>query len=175
MTPEQLAKAAGATLARATAFLPAIERAALDFDVDTPARMAAFLAQVGHETKGFRWLTELWGPTPAQTRYEGRRDLGNTQPGDGRRYCGRGLIQVTGRANYKAASLALATDFVDQPELLAEPEYAVRSAMWFWQSHGLNERADKGEFLRITQIINGGTNGLKERQALWAKAKEALQ
>jgi putative chitinase len=174
MTPAQLAVATGATLARATAFQPIIDLAALDFDIDTPARKAAFLAQVGHESGGMKWLVELWGPTPAQARYEGRIDLGNSQKGDGFKYRGRGLIQVTGRSNYKAASMAMATDFVEDPDLLAQPEYAVRSAMWFWQSHGLNERADKGEFEKITRIINGGLNGFAERQALWAKAKKVF-
>ena len=174
MTPAQLAQAAGARIDRATEFLPIIERAALDFDINSSDRMAAFLAQVGHESGGFHWLTELWGPTSAQSGYEGRADLGNTQPGDGFKYRGRGLIQITGRANYQAVSDALATDFIGDPDQLAEPEYAVRSAMWFWQSHGLNELADAGNFDRITRIINGGENGQAERLALYEAAKEVL-
>ena len=174
MTPQELALATGARIDRATEFLPIIERATLDFDIGTPERMAAFLAQVGHESGGFHWLTELWGPTSTQTRYEGREDLGNIQEGDGFKYRGRGLIQLTGRANYQAASDALATDFIGNPEQLAEPEYAVRSAMWFWQSHGLNEMADSGQFERITKVINGGLNGYAERVALWGQATAAL-
>lgn len=174
MTPQQLALATGARIDRAQTFQPIIDQAASDFEINTPERMAAFLAQVGHESGGLHWLTELWGPTETQRRYEGRADLGNTQPGDGARFKGRGLIQVTGRANYQKASDALATDFIGTPELLADPENAVRSAMWFWQSHGLNEQADVGNFERITRIINGGLNGQAERLALWAKAKEAL-
>lgn len=174
MTPQDLAIATGARIDRATEFLPIIERAAPDFEIDTQARMAAFLAQVGHESGGLHWLTELWGPTSAQSRYEGRADLGNTQPGDGFKYRGRGLIQLTGRANYKAASFALATDFIGDPDLLAQPEYAVRSAMWFWQSHGLNALADAGQFEKITRIINGGLNGEEQRLVLWDAAREVL-
>jgi putative chitinase len=175
VTPEQLAKATGASPTRAAMFLPIIEQAAPDFGITTPQRMAAFLAQTGHESGGFHWLTELWGkqPTPAQARYEGRKDLGNFEPGDGFKYRGRGLIQITGRANYVRVSQALATDFVGTPDLLALPEYAVRSAMWFWQAHGLNEQADKGDFDRITKIINGGLNGQAERLRLWSAAKAA--
>lgn len=174
MTPQELATCTGATLERATAFLPVIERAALDFDINSNQRMAAFLAQVGHESGGLHWLTELWGPTAAQERYEGRADLGNTQPGDGFKYRGRGLIQITGRDNYAKVSDALATDFLGDPDQLAQPEYAVRSAMWFWQSHGLNELADAGQFEKITRIINGGLNGEEERLVLWDSAREAL-
>ena len=112
MTPAEISLATGARIDRATEFLPIIERAAVDFEITTPDRMAAFLAQVGHESGGFHWLTELWGPTSTQTRYEGREDLGNTQAGDGFKYRGRGLIQLTGRANYQLASNALATDFI---------------------------------------------------------------
>jgi putative chitinase len=174
MTPAELAAATGSSLARATIFQPIIDSAAPDFSITTPTRMAAFLAQVGHESGGLHWLTELWGPTAAQIRYEGRIDLGNTQPGDGFKFRGRGLIQITGRSNYKSAGLALATDFITEPELLAEPEYAVRSAMWFWQSHGLNELADKDQFEKITRMINGGLNGEEQRLVLWDQAKAAL-
>lgn len=174
MTPAELAQATGARIDRAQTFQPIIDNAALDFEINTPARMAAFLAQVGHESGGLHWLNEIWGPTPAQSRYEGRADLGNTQEGDGFKYRGRGLIQITGRANYQRCSDALATDFIGDPDLLAQPEYAVRSAMWFWQSHGLNELADAGQFERITKIINGGLNGEGERLALYEAAKEAL-
>jgi putative chitinase len=174
MTPQDLALATGARIDRATDFLPIIERAALDFDISTQARMAAFLAQVGHESGGLHWLTELWGPTAAQIRYEGRADLGNTQPGDGFKFRGRGLIQITGRANYQRCSDALATDFIGDPDQLAQPEYAVRSAMWYWQSHGLNQLADSGQFEKITRVINGGLNGEDQRLVLWDAAREAL-
>lgn len=174
MTPQTLARCTGARIDRAQTFAPILEQAFPDFGITTPERQAAFLAQVGHESGGLHWLTELWGPTTAQQRYEGRYDLGNNQPGDGYKYRGRGLIQLTGRANYKAASKALATDFINQPELLGEPDMAARSAMWFWEKHGLNELADTGEFERITKIINGGLTGYPERLALWAAARDAL-
>ena len=174
MTPNDLAACTGARIDRATTFQPIIDMAAPDFEINTPARLAAFLAQVGHESGGLHWLVEIWGPTDAQARYEGRADLGNNTPGDGYKFRGRGLIQITGRSNYMAASLALATDFVINPELLGEPDMAVRSAMWFWQSHGLNEMADAGDFERITRRINGGLNGQPERVALWEAAKAVL-
>ena len=174
MTPQQLALATGARIDRATTFAPIITQAAPDFDITTNARMAAFLAQVGHESGGLHWLTEIWGPTSVQAGYEGRLDLGNTQLGDGYRYRGRGLIQITGRANYQAVSDGLATDFVNDPDQLADPEYAVRSAMWFWQSHGLNARADLGNFIQITSVINGGQNGAADRMALYQQAQKVF-
>ena len=174
MTPAGLAQATGASIDRATRFLPIIEGAAPDFEITTPTRMAAFLAQIGHESGGLHWLTELWGPTQAQRNYEGRKDLGNDRMLDGFKYRGRGLIQITGKSNYRLCSDALATDFVSDPDLLATPEYAVRSAMWFWQSHGLNGLADGGYFEHITRIINGGLNGEDKRLALYSEAKKAL-
>jgi putative chitinase len=174
MTPNDLAACTGARIDRAETFQPIIDAAALDFEINTPQRMAAFLAQVGHESGGLHWLIEIWGPTDAQARYEGRADLGNNTPGDGYKFRGRGLIQITGRANYMAASLALATDFVNNPELLGEPDMAVRSAMWFWQSHELNELADTDAFGLITRKINGGLNGEQDRVVLWEAAKKVL-
>ena len=174
MTPVELANATGARIDRATTFQPIIDRLAPEYGITTQERMAAFLAQVGHESGGLKWLNELWGPTHAQLRYEGRQDLGNTEPGDGYRYHGRGLLQTTGRANYKDLSDALDMDFVSYPDELSEPEWAVRSAMYFWQSHDCNELADYGLFEKITRTINGGLNGYPERLALWDRAKEAL-
>lgn len=174
MNAQELARATGARIDRATAHLQAIEEAMAEFHIDTPERQAAFLAQIGHESGGLHWLVELWGPTPAQERYEHRADLGNTRPGDGYKFRGRGLIQITGRANYRAAGQALGIDLWTYPELLGELPLAARSAAWFWQSHGCNELADAGRFERITRVINGGLNGYPERLALWDKAKEAV-
>lgn len=174
MTPQQLASATGARIDRATAFLPHIEAAMAEFGIDTPARQSAFLAQIGHESGGLRYTTEIWGPTPAQARYEGRKDLGNVRPGDGSRFRGRGLIQTTGRDNYNATGRALGIDLLANPELLAKPVWAARSAGWYWQSRKLNALADTKDFLALTKRINGGTNGLDDRLALYAAAQAVL-
>ena len=174
MTPQDLALCTGARIDRATTFLPFIESAMEEFGIDTPERQAAFLAQIGHESGGLHWLVELWGPTLQQVHYEGRKDLGNTEHGDGYKFRGRGLIQITGRANYKALGDALGVDLLVEPEHLGEPAFAARSAAWFWKEYGLNELADSGDFARITLRINGVVNGQAERVALWEGAKEVL-
>ena len=159
---------------RAERFADPLTAAMEEFDISTPARQAPFLANVGHESGGLRWLVELWGPTIAQQRYEGRRDLGNVQPGDGFKFRGRGLLQTTGRANYAVLSGHLGIDYLSDPDRLAQPVDASRSACYFWQSHNLNQYADVGDFLTVVKKINGGYNGLSERQMLWADAKQAL-
>ena len=174
MTPRDLVMATGARIDRAQTFLPLLEDAMHEFEINTPQRQAAFLAQIGHESGGLKWLVELWGPTASQARYETRYDLGNVAPGDGFKYRGRGLIQLTGRANYRRCSDALGVDLIAQPELLGEPALACRSAGWFWKEHGCNELADAGQFERLTKRINGGLNGYPERLALWMKAQEVL-
>jgi len=174
MNPQDLLHATGARIDRAIEWLPYIEAAMVEFEINTPARQAAFLAQIGHESGGLHWVVEIWGPTIAQSHYEGRADLGNTEPGDGFKFRGRGLIQTTGRGNYQAAGDALGVDLINQPELLAQPELAARSAAWFWQTHGLNELADDRDFLHITRTINGGTNGYENRLALYLAAQAAL-
>lgn len=181
LTLEQLASCTGATSARAQAFLPHLVATMTAYRIDTPARSAAFLAQIGHESGGLRYTTELWGPTPAQSGYEGRADLGNLKPGDGFKYRGHGLIQVTGRANHVSARDRLRVrfgirvpDFEASPEKLAEFEWAARSAGDFWDRLGLNELADAGDFMRLTRRINGGTNGYAQRLALWETGKAVL-
>lgn len=174
MTPVDLVNATGARIDRAKEFLPFLEDAMREFQIDTPARQAAFLAQIAHESGHLRWLVEIWGPTAAQARYETRYDLGNVAPGDGFKYRGRGLIQLTGRGNYKRAGDALGVDLINKPELLGEASLACRSAAWFWKTHGCNELADEGAFERITKRINGGLNGYAERLGLWERAKEVL-
>jgi len=163
---------------RAAVFLDPLNRAMDDFSIDTPARQAAFLAQVAHESGSLRYVRELASGEAYDTGRLAAR-LGNTpeDDGDGERYKGRGLIQITGRANYAACSAALFDDaqhLLDHPEILEQPEYACRSAGWFWLSRRLNERADAGEFERITRIINGGTNGMAERLAYWDRALKVL-
>lgn len=180
ITPEQLAQACNCTLPRATNWAPSLSQAMGLFAIDTPARIAAFLAQIAHESGRLAYVRELWGPTPAQLRYEGRADLGNTRPGDGFRYRGRGLIQVTGRANYVQARDGLrlfvpnVPDFEARPELLEAPKWAALSAGHYWHVRGLNRVADEGDFLALTRRINGGTNGLADRRELWASAKAAV-
>lgn len=154
--------------------LDAINATCTRYQIDTPLRQAAFLAQIGHESGQLVYVREIWGPTPAQKSYEGRMDLGNTEPGDGHKYLGRGFIQITGRANYQKLSEDLNTDFISNPQLIEQPEHAAMSAGWFWNEHNLNELADKEQFIIITRRINGGTNGLAARQALYAKAKQIL-
>lgn len=181
MTPQDLVACTGARIDRASTFLPYLEAAMAEFEINTPARQAAFLAQVGHESGGLHWLVELWGPTATQSRYEVRQDLGNCEPGDGFKYRGRGLIQLTGRGNYQRAGDALGVDLVAQPELLGEPALAARSAAWFFKTHGCNEVADEGDFEGVSKIINCGSrdsqhtpNGYAERLALWQAAKAVL-
>lgn len=184
LTAPLLRAATGSTADRAAEWLAPLAYACSLYSIDTPRRMAAFLAQIGHESGRLRYVRELWGPTPAQRRYEGRADLGNTQPGDGKRYMGRGLIQTTGRANYRAtrdglrALVASVPDFEARPEALEQPRWAALSAAWYWHSRGLNALADVGDdaaFVAITRRINGGTNGLADRRALWAAAREAME
>ena len=175
MTPQELAQCTGARIDRAREFLPHIVAAMEEFDINTPERQAAFLAQIGHESGGLHWLVEIWGPSIAQAHYEGRADLGNTEPGDGFKFKGRGLLQTTGRANYQRTGDALGVDLLADPTLLATPELAARSAGWYWREHGLNELADAGNFMLVTRRINGGVNGLEQRTALFEVAKTVLQ
>ena len=137
-------------------------------------RVAAFIAQIGHESGQLKYVKEIWGPTAAQARYEGRKDLGNTVAGDGSKYRGRGLIQITGRANYMACSEELGLDLIKQPELLEKPQHACMSAAWFWATKGLSTLADAGQFDKITQRINGGQTGAADRQSLYARALKVL-
>ena len=155
-------------------FVSVLNSAMNRYQIVGPKRVAAFIAQIGHESGQLKYVKEIWGPTKVQARYEGRADLGNTQPGDGSKFRGRGLIQITGRANYKACGEALALDLVNHPELLEKPQHACMSAAWFWASRGLNTTADAGQFDKITQRINGGQNGAADRQALYARALKVL-
>ncbi|WP_233516054.1 glycoside hydrolase family 19 protein [Janthinobacterium sp. BJB426] len=155
---------------RADTFLVPLNAAMLEFGITTPARQASFLSQVGHESGQLRYVREL----ASGQAYEGRVDLGNTQRGDGVRFRGRGLLQVTGRANYAACGKALGLDLLAQPELLEQTVNACRSAGWFWQTRGLNALADAGDQERVTRRINGGVNGLAERLAMYQAACKVL-
>lgn len=189
----------------AQALTPAMER----YDVNTPARMASFLAQTGHESAQFSRLEEnlryrsakrlmqVWpkrfpsekaaGPyvdNPeklANCVYARRLGNGDASSGDGYRYRGRGILQITGRSNYAAVGQALGLELIENPDLLLQPEHAAMSAAWFWDSRGLNALADDRtddddleDFTRITRLINGGTVGLRERLALLQQLEPAL-
>jgi predicted chitinase len=138
---------------------PRAEKAMLEHAITRQARARDFLAQVLHESAGLRFFEEI----ASGAAYEGRADLGNTHPGDGRRYKGRGPIQLTGRANYRWAGRILKLPLEQNPGLAAQHEVGWRIAALYWKSHGLNELADKGQFVAITRRINGGTNGLADR------------
>jgi predicted chitinase len=162
---------------RLAQYFEPLTAAMAEFDITTPAREAAFLAQLAHESGELRYMEEI----ASGAAYEGRKDLGNTQPGDGRHYKGRGPIQLTGRANYRAAGEALGVDLETQPELAATPEVAFRVAGWFWKGHDLNEFADAGDFLAISRVINLGDahshhmpNGEEQREEYFARACEVL-
>ena len=142
--------------------------------INTPLRMCHFLAQVIHESGEFRYTSEIWGPTAAQSGYEGRKDLGNDSQGDGYKYRGRGWIQLTGKANYKTASTDLSQDFVNNPDLLSQYPGAAVISGWYWNKHNLNVLADLDDILSITKRINGGTNGLTDRQQWLTKAKAVI-
>ena len=155
-------------------FVSALNTAMNHYQIVGLKRMAAFIAQIGRESGQLKYVKEIWGPTKAQVKYEGRADLGNTMAGDGSKYRGRGLIQITGRANYTECSEALGLDLVNHPELLEKPQHACMSAAWFWSSRGLNTLADAGKFDSITRRINGGQNGAVDRRALYARALKVL-
>ncbi|QJC82474.1 glycoside hydrolase family 19 protein [Pseudomonas umsongensis] len=181
-------------------FVSALNGAMARFNIQGRLRVAAFLAQIGHESGQLRTLVEnlnysadalirTWpkrfnlvtatsvARKPekiANIVYASRLGNGPAVTGDGWRYRGRGLIQITGWVNYQACGSALSLDLLAKPELLEQPAYAALSAAWFWSSNGLNELADAGQFEAITQRINGGLNGQADRLKLWGKATAVL-
>ena len=170
-TLRRMMPAAGARL---DAHLPYIVPAMIKGRIDTPDRIAAFLAQLAHESGEFRYMEEL----ADGSAYEGRADLGNVLPGDGPRFKGHGPIQITGRANHRACGGYLGLDLEANPLLLTRPEYGTASAVWFWtQGNGridLNLLADRGWFKAITKIINGGLTGLSDRRQYWDRNRALL-
>lgn len=146
-----------------------LEDTCIEYGIVTALQKSHFLGQVAHESDSFRTAREY----ASGAAYEGRKDLGNTQPGDGKRFRGRGLIQVTGRSNYLQCSLHFFGDdrLLRNPEILEQPEYAARCAGWYWQSRGLNKWADQDNLREITRRINGGYNGLADREKKTAQAK----
>lgn len=157
-------------VSRLERFVDPLNASMEEFEINNVARETAFLAQVAHESGGFNYVREI----ASGAAYEGRSDLGNVEHGDGERFRGRGLIQITGRANYAACGVALDLDLLAHPELLELPENAARSAGWFWSTRDLNARADVGDFRGITKRINGGLNGWDDRVAYLERAQQVL-
>lgn len=193
MTSSQLLSVAGSTGKVALRFLPYLIDACSRYNIQSPIRQVCFLSQIAHESGGFYYTEEL-APGAA---YQGRCDLGDTEPGDGERFKGRGLIQITGRRNYTLISADLHVDFVDNPTLLGgknvnvctpgQLQYAALSAGWFWNKAALNAIADEinpqqpideeglnhDHFLEITRRVNGGYNGLADRMQRYKEALHA--
>lgn len=140
------------------------------YEVNTYLRVCHFLAQAAHEAASFRTLEEY----ASGAAYEGRKDLGNTQKGDGVRYKGRGIFQLTGRANYRTIGAKIGMDLENNPELAESPEVSVLTALEYWKSRNLNPLADKDDVRAITKKINGGFNGLEDRKKYLAKAKTVI-
>ena len=159
-----------APLRRVLPFVDPLNQAMQEFEINTLQRQRMFLAQIGHESGELRYVKEL----ASGAAYEGRSDLGNTEPGDGVRYRGRGLIQITGRHNYTQAAAALQLPLIEHPELLETPELAARVSGWFWYRKNLNSLADFGKFDTITRRINGGLNGKEDRDRLYALACKVI-
>lgn len=180
VTQQQLIKIMPNARSQAGVFVSALNSAMSRYRIETPKRVAAFLAQVGHESGQLRYVRELGGEQYLSQYDTGplAARLGNTPQadGDGQKYRGRGLIQITGHDNYLRCSLGLFGDerLLALPELLEQPQWAAESAAWFWEQNGLNELADRDQFNSITRRINGGLNGLEDRLQLWARARAVL-
>ena len=180
LTEQQLLMIFPGARTRSGLFILALNNAMARRNISTPGRIAAFLAQIGHESGQLQYVRELGGEKYLEKYDTGDlvMRLGNSPEadGDGQRYRGRGLIQITGRSNYLQCSRALFGDerLLQQPELLELPQWAAESAAWFWERNGLNELADVDEFNSITRRINGGLNGLQERLLLWKQSKTVL-
>ena len=157
--------------ARAETHFKHLAAAMAEFDINTERRMAAFLAQLAHESGELRYTSEIANGSA----YEGRKDLGNILPGDGVKFKGHGFIQITGRDNHRKCGEYFGMDFEANPMLLTLPEWASRSAGWFWDTHDLNRLADVQDLKMITKKINGGFNGIKERQAYYDKALSVFE
>lgn len=157
---------------RAGAYLIPLLAAMQRFNINTPQREAAFIAQLAHESGGLAY----WEEIASGVAYEGRVDLGNTKTGDGRRYKGRGPIQITGRANYRKAGEELEIDLEQHPELAAKTAIGFLVAAWFWADRRLNQLADEDSeaaYRKITRRINGGYTGWQDRLAYYKRARAA--
>lgn len=178
LTASIVAAGCGAPISRAAQWVASIQAACTQYHITDPRDVAAFLAQTGHESVNLGYTKEIWGPTDAQRQYEPpsakATKLGNTQRGDGVRFCGRGLIQITGRRNYTLAAVGLDLDLLNHPELLEQPDHAAMSAGWFWWNNKLSAIAIAGQFTTLTERINGGLTGLADRQNLYNAARKTL-
>ncbi|MGQ9871626.1 glycoside hydrolase family 19 protein [Leptodesmis sp.] len=171
MASDLLKIAPEAPAKRAEQLAPNLNRAMIEFEIITPLCQAHFLAQIAHESDRFNAMEEY----ASGAAYEWRDDLGNIYPGDGVRYKGRGLIQITGRANYHDCGRALGVDLISNPTRLADPDLACRSAGWYWHSRQLNKDAARDDVRTVTRVINGGYNGLDDRIQLLTAAKRVLE
>ena len=177
ITAEQLKKISpGSPVTVCEQFVPHINNYCPKYGIDTAIELASFLSQVLHESGGFKWMHEIWGPTETQKRYEGRKDLGNIVPGDGKKFMGRGPLQITGRANYSRMSKDMFGDnrLLETPELLAAPEYGIWSACIYWGWRKMDLVDDDNSIDKETKLVNGGYNGLADRKQYFERAKEVL-
>lgn len=157
-----------------------LQRFGVGAGLERPARLAMYFGQLSHESMGWVFDREVWGPTEAQLRYEGRADLGNTQPGDGYRFRGRGPIQITGRANYAEFTAwarkmdPAAPDFVANPDAVNTDPWEGLGPIWYWDTRNINRLADAGDYEAVTRKINGGLNGYEDRKQRYGHAALAL-
>lgn len=170
MTLEELKKIMPASGKRAALFLDALNETMMVYEIDTPERQAAFLSQIAHESMSLLYTEEI----ATGHAYEGREDLGNTEVGDGVKFKGHGLLQLTGRDNHQRYADHHGMSLDDTLVYLQTIEGATDVAGWFWWTHDLNKWADRGDFKRITRIINGGFNGYQDRLAYYERAKSVL-
>lgn len=159
-----------ATKANIDKYYPYLIEGMEQFEINTPPRVRMFLAQIGHESGELRYVKEL----ASGQAYEGRTDLGNWDEGDGIKYKGRGLIQITGAKNYTLLLMSLDVDLINNPEYLESPEFAVKSACWYWWNERLNSYADAEDLRGCTKRINGGYNGMEDRERLYNLAKKYI-
>ena len=164
----------GVRTSRAKEFANPLALAMQEFGITTPLEQSAFLANGLHETMMLCCLREIWGPTPAQKKYENRPEMGNTKPGDGYLYRGGGFMHLTWCVNYTSTGKAIGVDLKNNPERVAEPTIACRTAGHYWRSRGLNAVLSAGGFIAVVKSINGGTNGLADRERLFALLKKEL-
>lgn len=151
----------------------ALPRVLPRYDIVTPLRISHFLAQAAHESDSFKTLKE-YGGASYFARYDGRKDLGNVKAGDGARYHGRGIFQLTGRANYREYGALLGLDLEGNPERAAEPELSLEIACLYWKRKGLNAHAERDDVVAVTRLINGGSNGLEDRRKTLGVAKREI-